>query len=200
MIINLAGRLQDVQSYVEALYNKFQSAELSYHNLEHTQKVVQRCHEISEAYFIDETDKFILFTSAWFHDAGHLSGLPLNHEERSVEIMKTYFENKMDDTKIIDAIAGCIMATKIPHDPKTLPEKIIADADTYNLGTKDFIDTDSGVKKELQLRTDLALDDWNSKTLNMLINHAFFTAYCRELLNKGKQENIAIAIKRMQGD
>jgi hypothetical protein len=36
MIINIRKMLQDMQSYVETLYYKFQTAELLYHNLEHT--------------------------------------------------------------------------------------------------------------------------------------------------------------------
>ncbi len=113
--------------------------------------------------------------------------------------MKDYLGKKVNDTKITDAIVGCIMATKIPQGPETLLEKIICDADTYHLGTKDFIDTDSSVKKELQSRINLSLDDWDSKTLNMLIKHTYFTSYCQEQLSKGKQENIAIVLKRMQG-
>ena len=95
MIIKFPEVLQDVQTYVEALYNKFQCDELSYHNLGHTQKVVQRSNEIYKAYFIDETDIFILLSLAWFHDTGHLFGTPLNHEERGVEIMKGHLEKKV---------------------------------------------------------------------------------------------------------
>jgi hypothetical protein len=105
----------------------------------------------------------------------------------------------VDDTKIIDAIAGCIMATKIPHNPKTLPEKIICDADTYHFGTEDFIHTDSWLKKELRSGINFPIDNWDRSTLDMLIKHEYITSYCRELLNKGKQKNIAIAIKRIQG-
>jgi hypothetical protein len=87
VIINLHKVLQDVQSCVKVLYNKFQSGELLYQNLEHTQKIVQRYNEISAAYIINETDPFILTVADWFHDTGHLFGVPLDHEERSVEIM-----------------------------------------------------------------------------------------------------------------
>jgi len=188
--------LQDVQRHVEALFNKFQSAELLYHNLEHTQKVVQRCKEISSAYVMAETDIFILMAAAWFHDTGHLFGTLLNHEEKSVEVMKDYFKEKKPGEAITDAIAACIMATKIPARPKSLPEKMICDADTYHLGTADFIHTDERLKKELQLRDYSVTKAWDSNTLNMLVEHKYFTVYCRELLNKGKQENIAIIMKR----
>ena len=157
MPIHIPKVLQDVQSSVEALYNKFQSTDLLYHNLNHTQKVVQHCHEISVAYVIDETHSFIIWVAAWFHDTGHLFGFPLNHEERSVEIMKDYIEKKVEDTKIIDASASCIMATKVPNKPTTLAEKIVCDADTFNLGTKEFSDTDSRLKKLVNESTIFAL-------------------------------------------
>lgn len=198
MITEFPEVLQDVQRYVEALFNKLQRAELLYHNLEHTQKVVQRCKEISSAYVMAETDIFILIAAAWFHDTGHLSGTLLNHEEKSVEIMKDYFKEKKPSDAIVEAIASCIMATKIPHRPKTLPEKMICDADTYHLGTADFIHTDERLKKELQLRDYNATEAWDSNTLNMLVKHKYFTVYCRELLDKGKQENIDIILKRMK--
>ena len=198
MTINLPEVLQEVQGYVEALYKKFQSADLLYHNLEHTQKVVQRCNEISAAYVINGTDVFILTVAAWFHDTGHLFGVPHNHEERSVDIMKDFLAKKVQDAAITDAVAGCIMATKMPYHPVTLVEKIICDADTYHLGTKDFIDTDSRLKKELQLRINTPDENWDSNTLTMLIKHKYFTSYCRELLEKGKHENIAVVIKRIQ--
>jgi HD superfamily phosphodiesterase len=198
VIINFPEVLRQVQGYVESLYIKYQTAELLYHNLEHTQKVVQRCNEISAAYIIDKTDIFILTGAAWFHDTGQLFGAPSGHEERSVEIMKEYLEKKVDDIAITEAIAGCIMATKISHHPKTLPEKIICDADTYDLGTADFIHTDDRLKKELQLRDYIATKAWDSNTLNMLKKHKYFTVYCRELLNKRKEKNIALVIKRLR--
>lgn len=198
MAINLPERLQEVQSYVEALFIKFQNDKLLYHNIEHTQKVVQRCNEISAAYVINKTDIYILTVAAWFHDVGHLFGTPPNHEDMSVEIMKSYFKKETPGHEVINAIAACIMATKIPHDPKTLPEKIICDADTYHLGTAEFIHTDEKLKRELQLRINFPVADWDRTTLNMLINHEYFTSYCLELLNKGKQKNIALVIKRLK--
>ena len=104
----------------------------------------------------------------------------------------------MQDSTIIDAIDGCIMATQLPHHSTTLAEEIICDADTYNLGTKDFRITDGLLKKEWQLRVNTPDENWDSNKLNMLINHKYFTSYSKELLKKGKQENIAVVIKRIQ--
>ncbi len=190
--------LHNVKIYVETLYNASQHNELLYHNLRHTQKVVQRCHEISGAYTISDTDLFVLIVAAWFHDAGQLSGASLNHEARSVTVMRDYLEGIITDNKIIDLITGCILATTIPHNPSTLLQEILCDADTYNLGTKEFLYTDSQIKREYELRNHTSSVDWDKNVLSFLLKHKYFTSYCQALLKEGKQKNIEIVIKRIR--
>jgi predicted metal-dependent HD superfamily phosphohydrolase len=188
--------LTQVAVYVRRLYKQNQTPVLLYHNIEHTKTVVKRTYEIAANYILDGTEMFILFAAAWFHDTGHLFVKPLHHERRSVSIMKDFLKTKIDK-QIMDAIAGCIMATKMPHHPKTLKEEIICDADTFNLGTREFIYTDMQLKKEFELRNNIPVNGWEESTLNMLVQHTYFTPYCRRLLNKGKQKNIEIVSKRI---
>ncbi len=190
----------EVQTYVEDLFKRFQNSNLQYHNLGHTQSVVRHSYEIFDACSINEQELPELITAAWFHDTGQLFGAPLNHEERSVAIMKDYFEKQQHFSENIYSVANCIIATKIPQNPHTLLQKIICDADTYNLGTEDFIRTDARLKKEMELRNQEPVNDWDRHALKLLIDHEFFTPYCRQLLNKGKQRNIDLLIKKIQGD
>ena len=190
--------IQKVASDVKTLFNQNQNPALLYHNIGHTEYVVRKTFEIASTYSLNENEIFILLTSAWFHDTGHLFGRPEFHEERSVLIMKDYLENENVDKKTIAGIAGCIMATKIPQEPKTLLEQIICDADTFNLGTKEFVYTDSQLKKEFQLRDAIPAIGWNRSTLNMLMKHRYFTPYCQALLNKGKEENIEMVSKKIK--
>jgi hypothetical protein len=90
---------------------------------------------------------------------------------------------------IIAKVESCICATKFPYKPKSLLEEIICDADSYNLGTEDFLITDESLKKELDLRN-IPTKNWEENTLDFLVTHRYFTPYCRELLNRGKEENI----------
>jgi hypothetical protein len=103
--------------------------------------------------------------------------------------MKGYLEAKEVDNFVIDQIEGCICATIFPHKPKSLMEEILCNADTYNLGTKDFAITDPLLKKELEYRN-VATDNWLQKTLELLLQHKYFTSYCEAILKKGKEENI----------
>jgi len=164
-----------------------------YHNLAHTRKVVDRAQEIAAHYQLNENDTLTIYIAAWFHDTGHLFTGIEKHEEKGVEVMKEYLKNEDSANEaLITSIAGCILATKIPHKPKNSLEEILCDADTYHFGTKEFKVTNKQVKKELALRGyDSLLDNWNKKAIELLEKHVFFTSYCKILLEEGKRKNIA---------
>jgi len=90
------------------------------------------------------------------------------------------------------------MATKIPHCPKTFLQEIICDADTYNLGTDEFLMTDELLKKEWGLRGLSVGREWDNITLDFLKEHRFFTSYCSGKLQEGKQENIDVFSRRIE--
>ena len=168
-----------------------------YHNLEHTKTVVRRTSEIAANYHLSETELFILSAGAWFHDTGQLIGGTNLHEDRSVILMKKFLQTKRYKKEILDKIESCICATKLPQQPKSLLEEIVCDADTYNLGTEDFLKTDELLKKEFELRN-MPIDNWEEKTLNLLLSHKYFTPYCQMLLNKGREENIDLVRSRLK--
>jgi predicted metal-dependent HD superfamily phosphohydrolase len=188
---------QAVSEYVRQLYNDLQTPELQYHNLVHTERVVQRTYEIAANYKLDEEELFILSAAAWFHDTGHLFGRAKEHETRSVSIMKEFLITHQVPEKTIASIKGCILATKLPQDPKTLLEQIICDADTFHLGTTEFLNTDKALKKEFELRNNTNYKNWDQLTLNVLEEHKFHTPFCQRLLNDRKKKNIEIVRSKL---
>lgn len=180
-----------IEAYVTDLFEQKQTPSLAFHNLDHTQTVVKRAQEIAGHYKISENEMLILFVAAWFHDTGHLFTEPAKHEEKSVEIMKKFMQDHIEDEETIKKIEECILATKPPRNPKSLLAEIICDADTYHLGTKDFKKTNKLVFEELNHR--LGEDDrikFNEGTIKMLEDHHFYTSYCKELLNERKNKNL----------
>ena len=125
-----------IEDYVIGLFNQMHSPALVFHNLDHTESVVKRTKEIAGHYNLSENDTLILFAAAWFHDTGYLFTEPGKHEEMSVEIMKKFMTDLIDDEPVIASIEACIMATKSPRNPQTLLQQIICDADTYHLGNE----------------------------------------------------------------
>ncbi|WP_207511523.1 Pycsar system effector family protein [Longitalea luteola] len=181
----------DAESYVKELFKQHHNTNLVFHNLDHTQKVVERVYEISAHYKIPDKELLELSLAAWFHDTGHLMTDPADHEEKSVALMEAFMRNKTDDEELINKIAALIRMTRFPPAPQTLQEMIICDADTYHFGLPDFKQTNKAMKKELILRNmNTMVLDWEKNSLELLERHQFYTTYCIGLLQKGKEKNI----------
>jgi predicted metal-dependent HD superfamily phosphohydrolase len=102
----------------------------------HTQDVVEATKQIAHHYRLNEHDYFLVVTAAWFHDLGYYSGETTDHETQSVAIAAEFLRSNSVNTKTITEIGGCIMATRMPQLPVTLLQKIVCDADLFNLGTR----------------------------------------------------------------
>lgn len=180
-----------IEEYVTGLFNQMHSTNLIYHNLDHTKAVVKHTQEIAGHYNVSEGEMLILFASAWFHDTGYLFTEPEKHELMSEEVMKKFMKDIVEDQEIIEQISGCILATKAPNNPRNLLQQIICDADTYNLGTKKFKETNKEIYEELRLRNpDISPINFQRDAIDFLMNHQYYTNYCKELLNEGKEKNI----------
>ena len=146
--MDYSNLFKKTEQYVTKLYKEYQAVPLPYHNLQHTKYVVSKVNEIAGHYQLMEEEMLVVFIAAWFHDTGYLVGPAENHEERSVELMETFLAQHKLSKETIKNIAACIMATKAPRAPENLLQQIICDADTYNLGSKDFKDSNKAVFKE----------------------------------------------------
>ena len=180
-----------IAQHITGLFESLEDKSLVFHNLKHTQSVVDRTKEIAAHYHVNEKEMLILYTAAWFHDTGYLFTDASKHEEMSVEVMKKYMTDHTNDTELINEIEGCIMATKSPRNPTNLLQQIICDADTYNLGTKEFKATNKRVLEENILKNGNADKlDFGRSTLIMLEKHEFYTTYCKDLLLETKELNM----------
>ena len=184
--------------YVIRLFDELGKSNLVYHNLKHTQTVVQHVFEIANHYQLNNEEKFVLQTAAWFHDTGYLLGDVANHEQRGVDLMRSFLDKYNIEPHLQNEAGKCILATKMPVKPVTLLEQILCDADTYHLGTPDFEYFDELVWQERELSTHTKINDHTSHSLHFLQFHSYFTDYCRKLLTEGKEKNIALLKKKMQ--
>jgi predicted metal-dependent HD superfamily phosphohydrolase len=179
-----------IEDHVRGLFMSYQRPALVYHNLHHTESVVIRAMEIARVEGLSTDDEFLLFTAAWFHDTGHLFTEPRHHEEASLQIANTYLDSIPGITPLMFAhIERCILATKMPQVPCTAIEQILCDADTYHFGTQDFFVINELVKEEARLRG-IDVRKWNEKTLELMRVHTFHTGFGKEVLGKGKAQNM----------
>jgi predicted metal-dependent HD superfamily phosphohydrolase len=188
--------LSEAGEFVSEAYRSAQKDQFPYHNLTHTQNVLNHAFEIAAHYELPEKDIALLGIAAWFHDTGHLYTSPAGHEQKSVEVMKKFMEEHHESNALINEVADLIMATEVNHEPATLLQQVIRDADTYHFGTKDFKNTNKQVKKEYEIRG-ISTAGWEAQTLEILKKHKFFTSYCIGILNSGKEENMKKALKKM---
>lgn len=180
---------KQVEDHVTKLFDAHKKGKLIFHTLEHTKEIVKRTEEIAAHYKLTEKEMLAVYIAAWFHDTGHLFTTPEVHEEKSVDLMKVFMESNFPDPEVIPIVEGCILATKRSVDPTTLLQQILCDADTYHLGTKEFKKTNKQVRKEATMDKPVPKAEWDVRTLEFLEKHQYYTSYCIELLNKGKQEN-----------
>ncbi|HTE23616.1 HD domain-containing protein [Flavitalea sp.] len=188
---------EKVVDFVTDLFKRYTNSNLIYHNITHTRQVVSHATEIIAHLNLSAIDKSIVIIAAWFHDTGHLFNIMQGHEVKSVEIMDEFLSKQSCDRSVIDEIASCILATRLPAQPFNLKEEILCDADTYHLGTTEFQITDALIKLEVEQRGGAGDDNWNLQTLEFLRTHSFYTSYCKEKLKEGKARNIAHLINKI---
>ncbi|MEP2773316.1 MAG: Pycsar system effector family protein [Fulvivirga sp.] len=173
-----------------------------YHNLEHTQEVVEAARQIGAESNLTEEEFENLIIAAWFHDTGYSCGTD-HHELESVKIMKQQLgEWKVSQEKIY-AIGKIIESTQIPQKPKDLPSEIMCDADLYHLSTDAFEKKSEMLRKELTetCAKDLSKDEWRAMTYEFASKHQYFTNYGKTILTPKKEKNLAdISPKKKRKD
>jgi predicted metal-dependent HD superfamily phosphohydrolase len=172
---------------------------LIYHTLDHTESVVKRAIEMGNYYKLSDKEMFIITTAAWFHDTGYYNGGAIDHELRGADRAEQWLKDKEVDKEIIEAVRGCILATRIPQNPHNLLEQIVCDADLYHLGTDEFFEHNKEMRKEVEWRTGKKLDksDWRKGTIALLETHHYHTDYSRNLL-EGKKSKILAELKQKE--
>jgi predicted metal-dependent HD superfamily phosphohydrolase len=190
--MNYQELLKKVSAYVVQFFAEHPHEHLYYHNLTHTVKILEAANKINAHYDLNEKDNFVVSAAIWFHDTGILTAGLADHEAKSVEIAENFFKKTDLGQQEITEIKNCILSTKLPQRPNSLTEKIICDADLFNLGTIEFGENNKLVRKENEeFKHEKVSDDkWRAGTIALLRSHHYHTEYCQSLLNKTKEENL----------
>lgn len=185
--------MEKTEAYVRGLYSAHADENLVYHTLEHTGEVVKAAQQIADHYQLDEPDYLAVYIAAWFHDTGYLFGQPEGHELKGAALAEEFLKDQQADPALIEKVKQCILATRLSAQPGSLIEQIVADADLFHFGTENFWNNNRMMRREVELRSGKRVPggQWRKSAMIMLKRHEFRTGYCRTLLQKGKQENIA---------
>lgn len=162
---------------------------LSYHSIDHIIDVANVCNDYIEYYDIPEEKAKLLRIAAICHDYGFIES-PLDHEEQSIVSIHDLLAPILTD-KEIEIINGMIRATKVPQEPKTFYEEILADADLDYLGRKDYDEISTNLFKEY-LHLGVVSDNiqWLDLQIRFLENHKFHTDFAKNNREKLKSKKI----------
>ncbi len=189
--------LVEIEKYVSLLLRTELSHIYTYHSLSHTQRVVKSTKELIEGEKISDDDAQNLLIAAWFHDVGYINGFE-NHEERSKEIGAEFLKkHNVDDNKIAQ-ITNLILATKMGYVPKTLPERVIRDADCAHFKSKGFAEISELLRNEWEQTCEKMFSDskWTKENISFLTKqHQFYTDHAISNWQKGKDKNLASLFK-----
>lgn len=198
--MNYHELLKQTEDYVNLYYSEHTDPTLLYHNQPHTAEVLDNTKRIADHFQLDDRLFFIVSAAACFHDTGHLIKSEETHELKSAELAQTFLTCIGINEEDIDEIKKCILATAMPQMPETLTEKIICDADLYNLGTTTFREKNKLMRKEMEAINNNKIDGitWRASSISLLQNHHYHTAYCQLLLDKTKAENLTSLKSKQQ--
>ncbi|HEX7844282.1 MAG TPA: HD domain-containing protein, partial [Chitinophagaceae bacterium] len=176
---------------LDILTNKI-SKNVTYHNLEHTRRVVAASEEMADYYQLQPEDRESLLIAAWFHDTGFSSGKSQGHEEVSKQFATDFLGQKAASPAITTKVIGCIDATRMPQSPGSLIEQIICDADLFHLGTDEFTAKNEELRQELTgfSGEDVSKKKWRKMNIAFMENHRYFTDYGRRKLQPVKDQHI----------
>ncbi|PTT23379.1 phosphohydrolase [Chryseobacterium sp. HMWF028] len=192
--------LQKAKNYVEILFKDKLSSVYFYHNFIHTAYTANKAEEIMKNTPVSEEDQEKVLVALWFHDTGYIE-CALNHEERSVEVMKAFLHQENYPESYIADVEKLILATKIQYEPQNLLEKIVKDADFSHFAGHDYSDISDALRKEWELTNVRCFsnEEWNAGNLDMLKNkHTFYTDYAKENWEPLKKKNIKKIEKKLE--
>ena len=189
--------IAEAEKYVIHFLNNNLNKSFVYHNVAHTQRVVEKTQELIEGQQIGESDAQELILSAWFHDTGYTKVID-NHEDEGVRIAQEFLKNHKASEDTIKNVSDLILATKMTHEPKTEAEKIIKDADCSHIGSKNFSDLTELLRKEWELAKERTLTEaeWLNENIDFLTNkQQFHTSFALTNWEKQKGKNLAQLLK-----
>ncbi|SDL04244.1 Predicted metal-dependent phosphohydrolase, HD superfamily [Pedobacter sp. ok626] len=190
--------LDQLRTHVASLFLAHKDERFVYHNLHHTEQVVENAVRIANHYQLSDREFFIVTAASWFHDMGYLFDCS-QHEVRGERIATEFLTEKEVDKETIALVGGCILATKMPQSPVGLLQQIVCDADLFHLGSDSFKEKNKLMRQEVAAFCNKEIDknEWRIKTIALFKAHHYHTDFCQQLLNNKKAQNLAEMEKKL---
>ncbi|WP_309477244.1 HD domain-containing protein [Tenacibaculum aquimarinum] len=101
--------ISKTENFVINFLNSNLEKSFVYHNVSHTQRVVEKTGELIEVLDLSEIEKENLIIAAWFHDVGYTKVMD-GHEKEGVKIAAKFLKENGLASERIDAISKMILS------------------------------------------------------------------------------------------
>lgn len=180
------------QAHVSGLLNGSLPAWAVYHNIDHTEEIVRAARTIAQGCKLSKSETEIVELAAWFHDVGYTT-TAAEHEEKGAQLAAEFLWANGYPQERLEKVVGCILATKVPQQPKNELEAVVCDADLIHLGKKRFFARSNLLRMEIERRTGKPFTDieWLQKNIEFASQATFHTAYAKEEFTARRIKNLA---------
>ncbi len=189
--------IAEAEKHVIHLLNEKLNGNFVYHNLAHTQLVVEKVKELSDLSNLNDSEKEKLIIASWFHDTGFIKSIE-KHESISAAIAEDFLKKHNASEDTVKAVMELILATAMVYEPKNILEKIIRDADCSHIGSKNFSDISELLRKEWELACAKTMteNEWLEENINFLTkNHRFYSDVASANWDARKAKNLSQLLK-----
>ena len=165
----------------------------SYHNLDHTKRVIGAAIDIGINYDLSEKDWRCLLTACLLHDYGFIES-HVEHEKISAKLSSQILPKYGFSETDIQIINSLIIVTKLEETPKNLLESIIRDSDLEYLGSEDFKKISPLLKEEwINCKVVKSDSEFYKIQYEFILNHSFYTDFMIKNSTNQKKVNIDYA-------
>ncbi|MCF4101530.1 HD domain-containing protein [Gillisia sp. M10.2A] len=185
------------QEYCIDFLNNSRCKSLPFHSVQHTQDVYKYVKTIANYEEVFGADLEPILIAALFHDTG-MAETYKDHEDKSVVFAMDYLEKHNYPKDKMEIVKSCIMATKMPQNPKNQAEKIICDADLYHLGLESYIFRNERLRAEWEqfFNRQYSDEEWFAINVEFLENQKYHTWFGKTVLRNRKDLNCKMLKER----
>lgn len=192
--------LQKVEEHIFQTHKDTLSHQYTYHNFNHTIRVVNGLEEILKHHKVSEKEANLLRYAAWFHDIGYINSWE-GHEERGAQMAQTFLlENGVDVDDVL-IVMQLIRATKLDYIPENDLEAILKDADFAHFSDANYVEISNLLRKEVEHFCNKTFTDleWHSQNRDiMLYKHRYYTDYAQREWQPRKQQNLLDILSKIE--
>lgn len=192
--------VQKSERFIRDLFEKEMPDRLIYHDIEHTEYVVNQARIIGQNSGLTEEEINTVLVAAWFHDSGFVS-TSIGHEKKSQELAREFLTSAGVKKDQIGKVLLCIKATEMPQDPgDNRLAMVLCDADMAYLSEDFYFDRTKKLRKEWNTSSErkLSRKEYYLETVDLFNNHSYFTEYATRTFSSGKTKNYHSLHKLME--